>query len=110
MKLEKIYEFAIDKPLTKQRRKAVEKYIVTQAELAAQEVSYNWDEEDDSILLITASPVEVEIHFSHTVVELYAAAPLWARLLFTEKKKTELKEQIQDLLRDAKFIISPAAG
>ncbi|MFG1371278.1 hypothetical protein V5F32_03800 [Xanthobacter oligotrophicus] len=110
MKMEKIYEFPIEKPLTAQRRKAVEKYISAQAELADQELVYNWDEDDSGVLHISASPVVVQVRFQKSIVELHAAAPLWARLLFTEKKKTELKQQIETLLFEAKFITARAAG
>ncbi|MFG1480007.1 hypothetical protein V5F53_15310 [Xanthobacter sp. V4C-4] len=104
MKKEKIFEFQIEKPLTAQRRKAVEKYIEKQAELNKTALEYGWAGADDTILEIAASPIEIEVRFQEHVVELYGAAPLWARLLFTDKKKGELKAQIEVLLREAKFI------
>jgi hypothetical protein len=46
------------------------------------------------------------VRFQDKKVELYGAAPLWARLLFTEKKKAELKDQIETVLYQAKFVSS----
>jgi hypothetical protein len=104
MRKEKIYEFAIDRPLTPARRKAVEKQIKDNAHLSPMRVSYNWDEEDDEVLHIAAKPVLIEVRFQDKNVELYGTAPLWARLLFTNQKKNELKEQIQSILQKTKFI------
>lgn len=104
MKREKIYEFPIDNPLTPAKRKAVEKYVEQSAEQLEKPLAYSWDEDDRSILHIAAEPVLVEVRFEGKKVELYGSAPLWARLLFTEKKKTALKEQIESILVKAKFI------
>jgi len=104
MKQEKIYEFAIDHPLTPARRKVVEKHIERSARLSPRPVSYNWDEHDDEVLHIEAEPVRIEVRFQDDSVQLYAAAPLWARLLFTKQKKAELKDQIQSILQKAKFV------
>jgi hypothetical protein len=103
---EKIYEFAIDRPLTPARRKAVEKQIKDNAHLSPMPVSYNWDEEDDEVLHIEAKPVLIEVRFQDKNVELYGTAPLWARLLFTNQKKSELKDQIQSILQKTKFIVA----
>ncbi|MGD0116619.1 MAG: hypothetical protein ABSD30_01060 [Candidatus Binatus sp.] len=104
MKQEKIYDFAIDYPLTPTRRKAVEKHIVLNARLFPRPVTYNWADDDGEVLHIAAEPVQIEVRFQETKVELYAAAPLWARLLFTNKKKAELKDQIESILQKAKFV------
>jgi hypothetical protein len=107
MKKEKIYEFAIDRPLTPAKRKAVEKHIEENAHLSPKPVSYSWDEDDSEVLHITAEPVLVEVRFQAKNVELYATAPLWARLLFTKQRKIELKDQIESILKKVKFV---AAG
>ncbi|ACK51760.1 conserved hypothetical protein [Methylocella silvestris BL2] len=104
MKKEKIYEFAIDRRLTPARRKAIEKHIDQNAHLSPKPVTYNWDEDDDGVLHIAADPMLIEIRFQDKTVELYGAAPLWARLLFTAKRKSELKEQIEAVLHETKFI------
>ena len=109
MQKEKIYEFAIERPLTPVRRKAVEKHIERRAKLFAKAVSYRWDEGDDDVLHIEAKPVVIEVRFNGKSVELYGTAPLWARLLFTQQKKNELKEQIQSALQEAKFVTATKA-
>lgn len=102
MKKEKLFEFDIDRPLTAAKRKAVERHIEENAEKASASVSYQWDEDD--VLHIAADPAQIEIRFAPKSVELHFAAPLWARLLFTDKKKAELKEEIETILRQAKFV------
>jgi len=104
MKQQKIYEFSIDRPLTPARRRVVEKHIEQNAHLSPRPISYAWDEVDDEVLRITADPVEVEIKFQRKTVQLFAAAPLWARMLFTKQRKAELKEEIESALKKAKFI------
>jgi hypothetical protein len=104
MKKEKIYEFVINRPLTPAKRMAVEKHIEQNAHLSSKPVSYNWDEDDDEVLHIAIEPVLIEVRFQDKKVELYGSAPLWARLLFTEKKKVELKDQIETVLHQAKFV------
>jgi hypothetical protein len=104
MKREKIYDFAIDSPLTAAKRKAVEKNIEQNAHLSPKPVSYRWDEDDRQLLLIEAEPLLIEVKFQEKNVELFATAPLWARLLFTKPRKAELKEQIEAVLQKAKFV------
>jgi hypothetical protein len=106
MKREKIYEFAIDRPLTQARRNTVEKQIEANAHLSPKPISYHWDEEDDEVLHIEAEPLVIEVIFKGKTVELFATAPLWARLLFTKQRKSELKEQIEAVLQKAKFMIA----
>ena len=110
MKKEKIYEFAIDSPLTPAKRKAVEKQIKENARFSPKHVSYSWDEDDQEVLHITAEPVLVEVRFQAKNVELYATAPLWARLLFTKQRRIELKEQIESILKKVKFIAARKAN
>jgi manganese/zinc-transporting P-type ATPase C len=107
MKQQKIYEFPIDHPLTPAKRRAVEQQIALNAHLSTKSVSYKWDEDSD-VLHIAAEPIAIEVRFQNKKVELYGAAPLWARLLFTEKKKAEFKEQFESILREAKFVGVPA--
>jgi hypothetical protein len=104
MKREKIYDFAIDSPLTTAKRKAVEKQIEQNAHLSPKPISYSWDEDDDEVLHIEAEPLLIEVRFQDQNVELFATVPLWARLLFTKQRKAELKEQIESILQKAKFV------
>jgi hypothetical protein len=104
MKKEKIYEFPIDRPLTPAKRKAVEKHLEENARLSPKPISYQWEGKASDVLRIAAEPVEVEVIFQAKSVELYAAAPLWARLLFTKQKKAELKDHIEVILQKVKFV------
>ena len=106
MKTEKLYDFSIDRPLTPARRRAVEKQIEQNAHLSPQPISYRWEEE---VLHITAAPVLIEVRFQKKSVELYGTAPLWARLLFTKQRKAELKDQIESVLHQTKFITAGKA-
>jgi hypothetical protein len=105
MKKQKLYDFSIDSPLTAAKRKAVERQIEHSAHLSPNPISYTWDEDDDDeVLVITADPILIEVRFQERKVELYGAAPLWARLLFTNSRKVELKGHIESILHKAKLI------
>jgi hypothetical protein len=99
--MDKIYEFAIDEPLTAARRKGIGQEIKKNAHLSPKPLTFEWNEDT---LLISAEPVKAEVRFHPKKVELFASAPFWARLLFTEKKKLQLKEQIEIGLRKGGFI------
>lgn len=102
MKKEKIYEFAIDNPLTDEKRRVIEKHIHKTALASDTPLKYAWGP-DPRILRITADPVHIEVRFHARRVELLAAAPLWARLLFTDAKKAELKDTIENVLVSARL-------
>lgn len=104
MKREKIYVIPIDKPLNATRRKALEKNIVKNAALAPKDFEYGWDEDDDSLLHITIDPVEIEVSFLAHEVEVFATAPLWAKLAFTKAVRAQLKDLVETVLADSKFI------
>lgn len=91
MKREKIYEFAINHPLTTAKSKAIEKHIEENARLSDRSVSYGWHDEDNHVLLIDMNPVSFEVRFHKDRIELFGAAHLWARLLFTDRRKAEFK-------------------
>jgi len=110
MKKQKIFDFKIDSPLTTAKRKAVEKQIEQNAHLSPKPVSYSWDEDDAEVLHIDAEPLLVEVRFQSQSVQLFATAPLWARLLFTKQRKAELKGQIESILQKAKFVTARKAN
>jgi hypothetical protein len=104
MKTEKIFDFPIDSPLNAAKRKTVERQIKQNAHLSPKPVSFRWNEDDDDVLHIEAEPLLIEVRFQPKKVELFATAPLWARLLFTKQRKAELKEEIESVLQKAKFV------
>ena len=104
MKKEKIFEFPIDQPLTAAGRKTVEKLVEKNAHLSPKPVSYEWDDDDENVLHITAEPVQAELRFHPRKVELYGAAPFWLRMLLTEKKKLQIKGQFELILQKSGFL------
>ena len=104
MKKEKIFEFPIDQPLTAAKRKTVEKQVEKNAHLSPKPVTYKWDEDDENVLHITADPVEAELRFHPKKVELYGGAPFWVRMLLTEKKKLQIKDEFELILQKTGFV------
>ena len=103
MKREKIYEFKIDRALNDERREALEENIEKNAKLSPKPFEYGW-EEDADVLHILIDPVDIEVEFQTERVELFATAPLWAKVGFTEKKKAELRGLVETVLQDSNFI------
>ncbi len=105
MKLEQFYVFPIQSTLNAQKRKVIDAQINDNAKLFEQTVEYKWLKRgEEKFLRILADPVTVEIVFHDDRVELYGAAPAWARVLFTKARKKELQERIQDVLLAAGFV------
>ncbi|WP_244395989.1 hypothetical protein [Beijerinckia indica] len=94
--------------MTEEKRKVVEEKIEENAQQSSTTVSYLWKENEET-LHITVDPVLIEVKFLEKIVELYAEAPLWARLLLTDKKKNELRQEVEALLHKAEFITAKKA-
>lgn len=104
MELEQFYAFAIDESLTPQRRAIIEKSIDDNAEAFGRNVTHGWhSREGENFLRINVEPVVIEIVFADGRIELYGAAPVWARLLFTSAHKEQLRERIEEVLIAAGF-------
>jgi hypothetical protein len=58
---EKLYDIAIDNPLTSARRKALNQHITRDIHVADVPLSYEWDSKAAEILRITAEPVTFEV-------------------------------------------------
>lgn len=105
MNLEQFYVFPIQSGLNAQKRKIVEAQINENAQLFEQKVAYKWLKRgEEKFLRILAEPVTIEIVFHDDRVELFGAAPAWARLLFTAARKKELQQRIREVLLAAGFI------
>jgi hypothetical protein len=105
MELEQFYVFNIDSPLTSTKRAAIEAEINLNANAFGRDVSLRWLKRgEEKFLRLTADPVTVEIVFFDDRVELYGAAPAWARLLLTQSLKDQLRERIGEALRSTGFI------
>ncbi len=105
MNLEQFYVFPINSALNSTKRKLIEAQIEENAQLFERDVEYKWLKRgDEKFLRILSSPVTIEIVFHVDRVELYGAAPAWARALFTKARKKELQERIQEVLIVAGFV------
>ncbi len=104
MKIEKIFEFPINQPLTPAGRKTVEKQVEKNAHPSPKPVTYKWDDDDENVLHITADPVVAELRFYPKKVELHGGAPFWVRMLLTEKKKLQIKDEFEAILKKTGFL------
>jgi hypothetical protein len=105
MNLEQFYVFPISSRLNAQKRKIIETQIDENAQLFEQKVDYKWLKRgEEKFLRLLAEPVTIEIVFHDDRVELYGAAPAWARVLFTNARKKELRQRIEEVLVTAGFL------
>ena len=105
MKLEQFYVFPIQSALTSQKRKIIEAQINENAQLFEQNVDYKWLKRgEEKFLRIFVGPVIIEVVFHEDRIELYGAAPAWARVLFTSGHKKDLQDRIQRVLLAAGFL------
>lgn len=104
MKKQKIFEFAIEASLDDARRESVEEAIEQAAEIYETDLEYGWQEDDLSRLHVFIKQVEIEIRFRDGLVEIFAAAPIWAKAAFTEKRKGMIGAMVEEALREARLI------
>ncbi len=109
MKKELIYEFSIEAPLTPAKRKIVEKHVGKLGEASEKPLSYEWVDDGQPVLRISVEPILLEIKFAPGEVKVFGTAPLWARVMFTKKRRQELQGQIENILRLAKFTTAESA-
>jgi hypothetical protein len=104
MELEQFYVFDVDEPLNQERRVIIVREIDDNAAAFGKEVTHSWHKrEGEDFLRIHVDPVVIEIVFASEKIELYGAAPQWARLLFTTSHKDQLRERIEQVLIAAGF-------
>lgn len=105
MELEQFYVYDVVSPLTPERKAFIEKHIDDNAATFGKEVTKGWHKsKGEDFLRIHVDQVVIEIVFSNKQVEIYGAAPGWARLLFTNQRKEELGKRIEDVLLGAGLI------
>jgi hypothetical protein len=108
---EKIYEIPVDSPLTPERRETISRFLDDNAHHFPVPVSHEWEEGVKPVLRLITQPVVWEAHFHTQSVEVFGNGPKWAALLFTKKKRLQLKERIEAVLAHAGFRIdSPAVS
>ena len=101
---EKIYEFNIDHPLTPARREVLDRFLKKNASRLSWAASKQWDKENDHLLHITTGPVKWEIWFAHQRVTVFGSGPFWAKMLFTDKKRAELRAGMMHVLEETGFL------
>jgi hypothetical protein len=105
LELEQFFVYNIVTPLTQEKRAIIETQIDDNAAAFGQNVTRSWhDGEEGEFLRILVEPAVVEIVFLNERVEVYGAAPTWARVLFTAERKKQLTERIERVLLDAGFV------
>jgi hypothetical protein len=101
---EKIYEFNIEHPLTAPRRKALDHFLRKNAPRSTWAASHHWDEDNDHLLHITTYPVKWEVWFAPHRVTIFGSGPFWARMLFSDKKRAQLRDGILLTLQELDFV------
>jgi len=110
MALERIEIIPIRSCLTPQKRKLIDAEIDKNALLYDRKVEYKWLKRgDEKFLRVVVAPATFEIVFYDDRVELYGAAPVWAKLLFTNAHRNAIQERVREFLLAAGFIEQPAA-
>ncbi len=104
---EKISEFKIDRPLTDGRRAKIDEFIKKNASRIDRPFTHSWA---DEILTLESSPVRWDFIFHKDRLEVIGSGPLWAKLLFTEKRRTLLDDMIRQLLQEAGFFTAASKG
>ncbi len=105
MELEQFYVYEIVSPLTTDKRAVIDQHIDDNAAAFGQNVKRSWHSSgEEELLRIFVDPVVIEIVFLSERIELYGAAPTWARVLFTTERKTQLREKIEEVLLGAGFV------
>ncbi len=105
---EKIYEFAIEHPLTAPRRKAINQFLNKHGAQSTWPASHKWDEENDHLLHITTYPVTWEVWFAAKHVTVFGAGPFWTKMLLRRKKRSMLREGLLQVLQETGFMKSKA--
>jgi len=100
---EKIHEYKITQPLTAERRKAILALIKDNAARSPWPIEYAWDK-SKTRLLVTSKPMNLEVVFHPTKIEVYRDAPLWARMLITKKKQAQMLEAVVNILKELGFL------
>jgi hypothetical protein len=109
MELEKFSEYVIEAPLDNEKRKVLEAEMDRAGVEFDKAVSYKWLKRgEEKFLRVVVDPITVEVVFFDDRVELYGAAPAWARLLMTNARKAEFATRFQSALVAAGFVAAPA--
>ena len=99
--------YPIDRPLTPGRRIKIDHFIQAHPGRLDRDISSHW-EDSGSVLILASHPVQWKLVFHPRRVEVFASAPIWVRMLFTEKRKAVAHQVILQMLEAADLFASPA--
>ncbi len=105
---EKLYDIPIDSPLTEPRREAITQFLSDNAHLFPMEISHSWAEAPGPVLQLETKPVTWYARFHDDKVEVFGSGPPWAKMLLTKKRRQEVREHIENVLRHAGFGVANA--
>lgn len=97
---EKINEYRIDVPLTAAHRQKIDRFIDRYASGLDRPFAHRWDE-SGSVLHLSSTPVEWDFVFHPDRVEAFGSAPLWVKMLFTQKRRAAADEMVFEMLEEA---------
>jgi hypothetical protein len=108
---EKFGEYPLDRPIDAERREKIEQFIAANAAGLGRPVSHEWLE-SGKVLVLDSDPVQWRLVFHPGRLEAFASAPLWVRLLFTEKRRKVARDVILRMIHEAGFAdpVSPRRG
>ncbi|MCW2275835.1 hypothetical protein GJ654_15735 [Rhodoblastus acidophilus] len=110
MDLEKFSVYVIDAPLDNLKRKVLEAEMDRAGVEFEKKVTYKWLKRgEEKFLRVFVDPITVEVVFFDDRVELYGAAPAWARLLMTNARKAEFAARFESALVAAGFLAAAPA-
>lgn len=107
--MEKLYDIPIDSPLTEPRREAISQFLSDNAHRFPMEISHSWAEAPEPVLQLVTKPVTWYARFQGAKVEVFGSGPAWAKMLLTKKRRQEVREHIESVLRHAGFGVAGAA-
>ncbi len=106
MTLERLYVFPINAPLTAAKRRAINDNLEKNAHRFPRAMAYKWLKRgDERFLRVVVEPVTIEIVFSGDRIEVFGAAPLWARLLFTKARREQVGAWLEQGLVGTGFVV-----
>jgi hypothetical protein len=110
MDLEQIFVFPIQAKLTVEKRLAIDAHVDEIGRAFEREVSHKWLKRgEERLVRILVDPITIEAVFFDDRIECFAAAPTWARLLFTKTRKQEVKDRLEQILIEAGFVTAAGA-
>lgn len=102
MELELLCAFPVSSPAAAIDRASVEDAITQKTRKYNRKPTYKWIKRgEEKLLRVLVDPITIEVVFHDERVEVFWTAPLWARLLITNKMKDEVRNSIRQGLLES---------